>query len=238
MAKNRPDGEIKQTVSSLSDLNLSEETLDSVLGHVGRLGVSALQGWDASGTTLVHGDKVATFGVTDERIQGVDQQQYDTRRGPCVDALDGDIRYFNGQDIDPRWRQFAEAAAGAGVHSVLSLPLKIRDEVIGAMNFYSSQIDALRPGQREEGTLFASQAAVALANARELGDGRRQIEQLQEGLGTRTMIGQATGLLMAQEGLSSNEAFAKLVYVSQTSNIKLRDIAQRYVETWENRVKT
>ena len=62
-----------------------------------------------------------------------------------------------------------------------------------------------------------------------------QVAQLQAGLETRAVIGQATGLLMAQEGLSSEEAFQKLVKVSQTANMKLRDIAQRYVDTWESK---
>lgn len=60
--------------------------------------------------------------------------------------------------------------------------------------------------------------------------------QLEEGLVTRTTIGQALGLLMAQEALTSEEAFDKLVQVSQNANIKLRDIAQRYVEAWEEKV--
>lgn len=60
--------------------------------------------------------------------------------------------------------------------------------------------------------------------------------QLEEALVTRTTIGQAVGLLMAQEALTSEEAFAKLVHVSQNANLKLREIAQRYVEAWEDKV--
>lgn len=61
--------------------------------------------------------------------------------------------------------------------------------------------------------------------------------QLEEALVTRTTIGQAVGLLMAQESLTSDQAFQKLVHVSQTANVKLRDIAQRYVESWEEKVE-
>lgn len=61
--------------------------------------------------------------------------------------------------------------------------------------------------------------------------------QLEEALATRTTIGQAVGLLMAQEALTSEEAFTKLVHVSQNANIKLCDIAQRYVEAWEEKVE-
>lgn len=108
---------------------------------------------------------------------------------------------------------------------------------MGALNFYSLERDALRPGQREEGSFFAAQAAVTAAHAKQFATLGNQVEQLEEGLKTRTLIGQATGLLMAQEGLTSDEAFQKLVKVSQTSNVKLRDIAKRYVEAWETKAR-
>jgi hypothetical protein len=110
------------------------------------------------------------------------------------------------------------------------------DEVIGALNFYSKERDAIRNGQREKGWVFASQAAVALSNAKKLVSKSMQVEQLEHSLETRTMIGQATGLLMAQEGLTSDQAFQKLVSVSQNANLKLRDIALRYVKLWEERM--
>ena len=233
----RPMGRVERPINSLADLHLSGQSLDAVLGHIGRLAIAAMPGWDAAATTLVEQDKVTTFGSTDERVNDVDQAQYDSGRGPCVDALQGDTQYFDGNTIDPRWRQFAESAADADVYSVVSFPLSLEDEVIGALNFYSSERDALRTGQREEGMLFASQAAVTLANTKQLLSAKEQAEQLAEGLETRTMIGQATGLLMAQEGMTSEEAFQKLVKVSQTSNVKLREIAQRYVESWESKAK-
>ncbi|MDQ3957004.1 MAG: GAF and ANTAR domain-containing protein [Actinomycetota bacterium] len=236
MAK-RPVGDAERRVDSLADLRLSEHTLDEILGHVGHIGVATLEGWDAAGTTLVHGRKVATFGITHESVKAIDQAQYDAGKGPCVDALGGEVHYFDGQSDQPRWRQFAEAAADCGIYSVASFPLKLDDEVIGALNFYSGERDALRPGQREEGLLFAGQAAVALANAKEFAAQGVQVKQLEDGLQTRAMIGQATGLLMAQEGLTSEEAFQKLVYVSQTSNLKLRDIARRFVDAWEEKAK-
>lgn len=117
-------------------------------------------------------------------------------------------------------------------------PLMMDDQLIGALNLYSRQRDAIRSGDREEGSLFAAHAAIAVANVEAYLAKEAQIEQLQEGLQTRTMIGQATGLLMAQEGLTSDEAFQKLVNVSQNANIKLREIAQRYVSAWEEKTRS
>lgn len=231
----RATGLADKSINSLADIHLSNETLDSIVGHVCTLGVATLEGWKAAAATLVEGDKVATFGTTDKSINELDQAQYDSGRGPCVDALQGDTQYLDGTSIPPQWRHFAERAADLGIYSVMSFPMKVGEETLGALNFYSAERDAMRKGHREEGLLFAAQAAVTLANARAFRDRSRQVEQLEDGLQTRTMIGQATGLLMAQEGLTSQESFQKLVAVSQNANIKLRDIARRYVEAWEQR---
>ena len=232
----RPAGHIDASVNSLAELRFEEQTIDSIVGQISELGVQALDGWDAAAASLVTRDRVATYGVTDERINPADQAQYDTNKGPCVDAFkSGEVQYFDGTTVEPRWRQYAETAADCGVYSTLSFPLRLKEEVIGALNFYSRERGALRPGQRVEGSLFAAQAAVTISNAQAYLAKEAQISQLEDGLQTRTMIGQATGLLMAQEGLSSDEAFQKLVQVSQSTNIKLRDIAQRYVDSWEQR---
>ena len=232
----RPVGHVTRTVDSLADLRLSSETLDSILGHVGRLGVEALDGWEAAGTSLAERDKVATYGSTSEKANAVDRGQYESGRGPCVDALrSGDVQYYDGDEIKPEWRQFAEVAADAGIYSVVSFPLTIGEEVVGAINFYSGEHHALRPGQHEEGLLFAAQAAVAISNARDYMSKQAEVEQLSEGIKTRTIIGQATGLLMAQDGLTSEEAFQKLVQISQKTNVKLREIASGYVDSWESK---
>ena len=234
----RPVGRIDGRVNSLEDLRLEGQTLDRLIGTIGRLAVESLSGWDAAATSLATGDEVATYGATDDRVNPVDQAQYDAGKGPCVDALNsGESQYFDGNTVPARWRQFAKVASDHQVYSVLSLPLKLGGESVGAINLYSSERDALRPGHREEGSLFAAQAAITVANARDFIDKEAQVAQLEEALQTRTMIGQATGLVMAQEGLSSDEAFQKLVKVSQKANIKLREIAQDYIETWSENMQ-
>ena len=236
MNEERASGELNQAVNSKDELHLRTETLDSVMAQVCAWGVQELQGWDAAAGSLIARNKVATYGTLDESTNAIDQAQYDTMKGPCVDALkSAQVQYFDGDQIEARWRQYAESAAAEGIYSTLSFPLIVKGELIGALNFYSRERDALRPGQREEGSVFAAYAAVLLANAQEFFDRGAQVEQLKEGMETRTMIGQATGLLMAQEGLSSDEAFQKLVTVSQNTNIKLRDIAEKYVRTWEEK---
>jgi GAF domain-containing protein len=232
----RAEGRVERPLNSLAELQLSGATLDSIAFRIGEAGVATLSGWHACAASIAAGDRIATFGATDPDVNSVDQHQYDTMKGPCVDAMRGGrMTYYDGTNDEPRWRQFAQAAADADVYSVVSFPLTLDGDVLGALNFYSKEREALREGQREEGQLFAAQAAVAIANTKAYSDKAAQVEQLEEALKTRTLIGQATGLLMGQEGLTSEEAFQKLVQVSQKSNVKLRDIAHRYVEVWERR---
>ena len=58
-------------------------------------------------------------------------------------------------------------------------------------------------------------------------------EHLRSAIATRTLIGQAQGVLMERLKLTPDQAFAVLSRLSQESNVKLREVARRLVETGE-----
>lgn len=60
-------------------------------------------------------------------------------------------------------------------------------------------------------------------------DAEAELATLRDALASRLVIGQAMGLLMARQGLSTDDAFAVLARMSQESNVKLRDVAARLV---------
>jgi len=62
-----------------------------------------------------------------------------------------------------------------------------------------------------------------------------EVEGLRRALETRTMIGQAVGIVMNQRSLSAEDAFAHLVDLSSHSNTKLRDVAASIVTEAEGR---
>ena len=57
------------------------------------------------------------------------------------------------------------------------------------------------------------------------------IEQLQEALQSRDVIGQAKGIIQTREHCGPDEAFERLRHLSQHRNIKLRDLAKAVVES-------
>jgi len=77
--------------------------------------------------------------------------------------------------------------------------------------------------------------AIRTARARheELSEIREQAESLAEALAARKSIERAKGLLMEREGLSEQDAFARLRKASQVSGRPLRVVAEAVVATLE-----
>jgi AmiR/NasT family two-component response regulator len=78
--------------------------------------------------------------------------------------------------------------------------------------------------------------AIRTARARheELAALREEAESLAEALAARKSIERAKGILMAKEGLSEEEAFARLRKASQVSGRPLRVIAEAILTTFES----
>lgn len=117
-----------------------------------------------------------------------------------------------------------------GVHSVLSLPLLLPGQVVGAINVYAHAKDVFDEHAAEMGEAFAGPAAVAVHNAQVLAAAQTLTTQLQTALSSRPIIDQAIGLIRGRSGGSAEEAFGKLRTISQADNIKVTVMAQRIVD--------
>ena len=93
-------------------------------------------------------------------------------------------------------------------------------------------VDVVPTGGTEDLTAFdAADADASL-------DLLREIEGLRRALETRSVIGQAIGIVMTQETLTADAAFAELVHRSSRANMKLRDVAVAIVAEVERRATT
>ena len=90
-----------------------------------------------------------------------------------------------------------------------------------ALNLYSRDRQAFN-GSLEVAELFAVQAALVLGFS-------RTIQKLDNALGSRTVIGQAVGIVMERYGVDQTKAFEYLTRLSQNSNTKLRTVADNLV---------
>jgi AmiR/NasT family two-component response regulator len=92
-------------------------------------------------------------------------------------------------------------------------------------------------GQRAEHllTMFAAQAAVLVANVQSLENARRLSDNLKAALRSRDVIGMAKGILIGQDGIDEDKAFAMLVTRSQREQKKLRDVAAGLIQSVQGR---
>lgn len=206
---------------------LGQTTLGDVLHRVGELAVTTVDRADVAGITLKdERDQPVTATYTDRSSPEVDEVQYRAGRGPCLDAMrTGEVFRLEDATTEQRWPEFAAALTEHGLRAVLSTPLSVGDATTGALNLYSRSADPFSEEDQAVAGVFAAQASVVLANARDYWGIRRLADQLTEGLASRDLIGQAKGIVMARENCDAATAFEILSRVSQNANRKLVDVA-------------
>jgi GAF domain-containing protein len=212
------------------------EPLEETLDRVTRLGTAAL-GADLAGLTLAGDDgRPGTVACTGREALEIDESQYRCDRGPCLDAYRS-MEVVRVEDAagDPRWPEFTAAARAHGIRASLSLPLVAERKGLGALNLYARERGPFTDDEVEAGLLYATQAAVALANARAWAERDQAAQGLARAMESRATIEQAKGVVMATTGCTPDEAFEVLRVQSQAENRKLRDIAAELVERQRSR---
>lgn len=221
---------LSESLSTLSRFLIGDHTLDETLRRVAELTVDAIAAATLAGITLSIDGRPRTAVFTGQAALEIDEAQYETGEGPGLDAF-RERRVFLVDAIqeDDRWPAFRAAALAHGFHSTLSLPLVVDKQSVGAMNLYARKPRSFQPADPDTGALFASQAAIVLANSQAYWDAQSLSERLGEAMKSRAVIEQAKGILMGAQGCDEEHAFSLLVQASQRENVKLRDIAHRLV---------
>jgi len=199
------------------------DTMERSLALVGQL----VPGAQEAGFSMLHrGRAVDTPAATSDLVVRIDQLQYESQQGPCLDAI-WESEVVRSPDIgsDDRWPTWGPRVVDdTGMRSVLCFRLFTHGDRLGALNLYSRQSDAFDEADVEHGLAMAAHSAIAVSAALE-------VEHLKVGMDRRTVIGQAQGILMERFDMDSEHAFALLTRLSSHSNRKLREIALEIVET-------
>jgi GAF domain-containing protein len=216
----------------LASLLLAEETLETTLQRIVALAGNAIGGCDFASVTYLAETDPKTVVSTSAVAEEIDQAQYDSDSGPCLDASRRQqVVSVPSMAEGAGWTQFRGSALSHGVNSSLSLPMATRGQSVGALNLYGQRTDSFSDVAHDSARLFAAQAAVAVWNARAYQHTREVVTHLEVALETRDLIGQAKGVIMANEKVTADDAFAILRKASQRRNVKLRDLAAEVADT-------
>ncbi len=230
------DADLLAGIGNLAGLVADSLGLPELLAEVAAFAVGAIPGAEGAGVTSLRGDRsqntVAALAASAPFVAEIDDIQYVTlHEGPCITAARERRTVRSGSlGGEKMWPRFGPRVGRLGVHSVLSLPLLVSDQVVGAINVYARGKDVFDEHAAELGELFAKPAAVAVHNAQILADAQSLAVQLQRALSTRPVIDQAIGLIRGRTGRSVEDAFAHLRTISQAEQRKLVDVAQQIVD--------
>jgi GAF domain-containing protein len=194
---------------------------------------AGVSGAEAVGLMLeAPGGKLRFMAASNPTGRMLELLQIQTAEGPCVDC------YRTGQpvvnaDLDharDRWPTFTPAALAAGFQSVHAFPLRLRREILGALNLFGHQHIAFDEDDVRIVQALADVATIALLQERNIARSDELTEQLQFALNSRIVIEQAKGALAQADGITLDEAFQRLRTRARSSRNKLVDVAQAYLE--------
>jgi len=122
-----------------------------------------------------------------------------------------------------------ELAKKEGLVSMLSVPMVVKDRVIGVINCYTSYSHEFTETEKNVLITVANEAAVAIENTELM----VKSEVIREELETRKLIERAKDILMTRRDMSGQEAFRWIQKRSMDVRKSMREIAEAIVLTEE-----
>lgn len=217
--------DLAHRMAELARSAAAPKTIEEILDDVTSAAQELIPGADTAGVLLLaRGGKFESLATTSDMPQQLDELQIEYDEGPCVQAAVDDL-IVRTDDFreERRWPKYSAACVEKGVLSGLSFKLYTSSRTAGALNLFAYRPKAFTAADETIGVILAAHAAAALLAS-------RQSEQLESALSTRDRIGQAKGIIMERYGVDDVRAFEMLKQLSQDSNTKLTEIAQRVID--------
>lgn len=188
---------------------------------------------DAAGVILSdqHGN-LQVVASTSSRAEDLELFELQSDEGPCLDCFNTGLLVANLDTpaAKERWPQFSAAFIQAGYKSAHAVPLRLRNQVIGAMNLFCVDQMTLTEDDLALAQALADVATIGLLQERAVRESDLIAEQLQTALNSRTLVEQAKGVLHGQTNASVDEAFRLMREHSRRHQIPLREVAADVID--------
>jgi GAF domain-containing protein len=223
----KSDQRLTQVFVELADTLVDEFDALDFLHTLTERSVELLQ-VDAAGVILSdqHGH-LQVVASTSNRAQDLELFELQSEEGPCLDCFHTGLVVANVEAAAAaqRWPRFSVAYVEAGYRSTHAVPLRLRSNVIGAMNLFCIDRLTLDEDDLALAQALADVATIGLLQERAIRESDLIAEQLQTALNSRIIIEQAKGVLHVRGRLSVDEAFRLMREHSRRHQMPLRDVA-------------
>jgi transcriptional regulator with GAF, ATPase, and Fis domain len=166
-----------------------------------------------------------------EQTHMLELLELQNEEGPSLDCFrsGGPVRDVRLEAGERRWPRFAPAARDAGFATVDAMPMRLRDQTIGALNLFSTSGGGVADEDVEVAQALADVATIGILSARTLSEHELVAEQLQGTLNSRVLLEQAKGVLAERHGLSMDVAFEVVRDTAHDRAMPLSELAAAVV---------
>jgi len=190
---------------------------------------------DVSATGLLLGDssdRLQVMASSAETIHLLELFQLQNHDGPCLDCYrtGAPVSHPDLSMATDRWPLFAPAATESGFRTVHALPMRLRTQVIGALNLFHTDPNALAPEVTQIGQAMADVATIGLIQERALHQQDIVVDQLHTALDSRVLVEQAKGILAERHGIDPGQAFTQLRNYARNHNQRLTELAAAVID--------
>ncbi len=187
----------------------------------------------AAGIMLVAPEgELRAMASSSEAMRVVELFELQSKEGPCLDCYRTGRPVVN-QDltaVNARWPRFAAVALDAGFKAADAVPMRLRGQIIGAINLFRSEPGSLTDDDVITARAFADVATIAILQHRAALEAQVLNNQLNHALNSRIAIEQAKGMIAEREGLGMEQAFSLLRNHSRNHNLRLANVATEIVD--------
>lgn len=187
----------------------------------------------AAGLTLVdERGSLQVLASSTEQARLLELFQLGIDEGPCVECFESraPVLVADVAAQAARWPRFAAEAARQGFASVHALPMRLRKQIVGALNLFGTKPGELGADDVDLAQGLADTATIGILQERAIRRGETLSEQLQTALNSRVTIEQAKGVLAVTGRLSMDDAFTALRGYARSHNLLLGEVAHGLAE--------
>jgi GAF domain-containing protein len=219
-----------QTLSRFAVVLPAHYDLEVVLNELTE-SVTAVLGLVGSGVTLAEEGELRFVTAVGEASGELERRQEEQQAGPCRDAFESGrvVRVTDVRLESDRWPEFSATATQVGVAGVAGIPMRLADEMIGAVNLYSPEPREWSDEDVAVARVLADVATSYVVNASKLHQQEQLSEQLQQALESRVVIEQAKGITAYLHTVSVDQAYELMRRHARNNNASLRVVAEAIV---------
>jgi hypothetical protein len=222
-----PSSDLADRTAAL--LSLTAATEERSLSQLTELAASQVAGCVAANVAVWRQDELTARASSHPETSRLVDVQLSSGRGPLTEAMAGGGPVSCPDTLtEDRWPEFAAAALRMGIRSCVVLTY--RGQAVVALSLYGLRPRSIDPDQIQLAELLVAYGGALVGAVADYGNTRRLADQLRDAANSRAIVDQAKGILMHALGCSADDALDRVRQVSQRTNLRATDVAQRIID--------